>query len=314
MAEFRQNVYVENKQENKPAMLSIIIITMNRHEQLIEAIDSCLKCQLPEKTKIFVFDNGSTDDTGNYLKEYLTDHQRVPVVYHRSEINLGVGGGRSAAFEMVDSKYVYFLDDDALIEDSCKDCFFTNSIDYLERHQEVASLSTEINDKYLGKSRTTPKSKHYIEGRPCIMMYLGGSHFLRSSAFSNPLYLNIKYGLEELYPSIKTIDKGYYHVLDKDISIYHNPRVNKWEKDSNQLKDIQVSYCVNNYCSKKILYPKVFLPLLQLALFLRCKQYSISNKNAIKRRIQEFDFTNKHDVIHVGTVVKMLCEFGMKVF
>jgi Predicted glycosyltransferases len=299
---------------NKLAKLSIVIITMNRHEQLIEAIDSCLKCQLPEQTKILVFDNGSTDDTYSFLKEYLADHPNAPVMYHRSDINLGVGGGRSVAFELVDSKYVYFLDDDALIEEYCRDFFFTRSISFMENHKEVASLSTDINDKYLGKSRTTPKSKRHIDGKPCIMMYLGGSHFLRSSAFSTPLYLNIKYALEELYPSIQAIDKGYYHVLDKSISIYHNPMVNKWDRDSEQLRDIQVSYCVNNYCSKRILYPAIFIPVLKIAFYLRCQRYSIKNQQVVKQLMNEFDLRDIHNRIHVRTVMKLLRDFGMKIF
>ena len=43
--------------------LTIAVLTMNRCQQLIEALDSCLACRLPESTEFVVLDNGSEDDT-----------------------------------------------------------------------------------------------------------------------------------------------------------------------------------------------------------------------------------------------------------
>ena len=43
--------------------LTIAIITMNRAQQLKEAIESCFQSQLPQETEFVIIDNASTDDT-----------------------------------------------------------------------------------------------------------------------------------------------------------------------------------------------------------------------------------------------------------
>lgn len=50
--------------------LSICVITMNRREQLVEALASCLLCKIPKDTQFVVVDNGSTDNTENDVKKY----------------------------------------------------------------------------------------------------------------------------------------------------------------------------------------------------------------------------------------------------
>ena len=49
--------------------LSIAVVTMNRSIQLIEALDSCLTCNLPNDTEFVIIDNASTDDTEQKVKE-----------------------------------------------------------------------------------------------------------------------------------------------------------------------------------------------------------------------------------------------------
>ena len=53
--------------------LTIGIVTMNREEQLEEALYSCLRTNLPNKTEFVVIDNASTDNTEKVVKEILTN-------------------------------------------------------------------------------------------------------------------------------------------------------------------------------------------------------------------------------------------------
>ena len=48
--------------------LSIAVITWNRSKQLIEALESCLVCELPKETEFIIIDNASTDDTEQVVK------------------------------------------------------------------------------------------------------------------------------------------------------------------------------------------------------------------------------------------------------
>lgn len=296
-------------------MLTIVIITMNRKKKLIEALESCMLCTLPPRTKFLIFDNASTDCTFERVNEYIENHKNSSIEYYRSDTNLGVGGGRSKAFSMTSTKYVYFMDDDALIMKEYQGCFFVHSIDYLEKNPQVASLSTDIEDRYLGKTRTQGVYHNSISGCSCVPMFLGGSHFLRKSAFSEPLYLNIQYGLEELYPSILAMDNNYLHVLDKKISIYHNPEKNKWVDNSDAKRQIAKSYCINGYSTKALLYPKLFIPVLKLANLLRVKKHLNGSYKEIKHEITQFlNYHKGISRIKISTVFKMLRLFGPAIF
>lgn len=297
-------------------MLSIAVITMNRSEQLVEAIDSCLKCKLPKETEFVILDNASTDDTLERLQE-LKEKVSYKFEYYHSDENLGVGGGRSFVFEKANGKYVYFLDDDAIIAPENEDNFFIKPIEYLERNENVASLTTEIYDEIFAFERTMNASSITIDGLPKMFFYLGTSHFLKKQCFSVPLYYNIIYGSEEYAPSIKAIDKGYSHVLDKSISIVHKPKINKWVDGTKRMRNIQIRAAAVPYATKKILYPLIFHPILWLGYRKRCKKYLTEYKGAKKEATamaKGIIKDNKSKRIRIKTVIKMYKEFGLTVF
>lgn len=296
--------------------LTIAVITMNRSEQLVEAINSCLDCKLPEKTQFVILDNASTDDTQEKLSE-LKKNSPYDLEYFYSDKNLGVGGGRAFVFEKAKGKYVYFLDDDAIIAPECRDSFFVKPIEYLERNENVASLTTEIFDELFGDKRTENVSENKIDGQALVFTYCGGSHFLRKSCFSLPLYFNIIYGSEEYAPSIRAIDKGYSHVIDKSIRIVHKPKVNKWVDGTDRMRNIQIRAAAVPYATKKILYPWIFFPILWLGYSKRCKKYLTEYKGAkkeAKEMVKRIRKDNKSNKVRIKTVIKMYKEFGLTVF
>ena len=76
--------------------LSIIIVTMNRAEQLSEAVQSCLNCNLPKDTEFIIIDNASVDNTSEIVRR-IKEQTHYCIVYEKLEENLGVGGGRNRA-------------------------------------------------------------------------------------------------------------------------------------------------------------------------------------------------------------------------
>lgn len=297
--------------------LTIAVLTMNRSKQLKEAIESVIACILPKETEIVVLDNASTDDTESVINE-ITKDSSVPIRYYYSSVNTGVGGGRAKLFDYANGKYVYFLDDDAIISPDCKDEFFTTSIDYMDNNTNVASVTTQIYDELLGYSRTEDFSdKVQIDGKPVMFKYLGGSHFLRKEYFDSPLYFNIKYGSEEYAPSIIAMNKGFYHVFNKDISIIHKPARNKWVDGSSDMRDVQIRYVAIIYATKKLLYPMIFQPILYLGYKKRSKMYLSMYPGATKdarKMVREIIKENKCKKIRVMSVIKMFKTFGMTAF
>lgn len=251
-------------------VLSIVVITMNRADQLRSALLSCVKSQLPSEVEFVIVDNASTDNTKQMIEDFFKEYQ-YPFKYDYQAVNLGVGGGRNRGYELAEGKYVYFLDDDAVIASDSYDSFFIKSIALFEADSHVATITTRIYDELWGCDRDVRVSKQSSkDGVANIFMFLGGSHFLRKKYFLPPLYLEIKYGMEELLPSILVADKGLRNCYLSDIRILHQPRRNKWIPGSNDARDIAIRYNANMYCTKKMLYPNIMAPALFIVFMLRC--------------------------------------------
>jgi glycosyltransferase involved in cell wall biosynthesis len=89
-------------------LVSVIVPTFNRQYCIARAIDSA-RAQTHADVEVIVIDDGSTDGTGDYIRDrYATD---VRVRYIRQE-NHGVSAARNAGLRQVRGEYVAFLDSD----------------------------------------------------------------------------------------------------------------------------------------------------------------------------------------------------------
>lgn len=91
-------------------LLTIAICTYNRQDYIIDCLNS-LASQTGEQDrfKVIVIDNNSTDDTPRLLAEYdkLKDFKVI------RETKQGLSHARNAAIEACDTKFLFYLDDDA---------------------------------------------------------------------------------------------------------------------------------------------------------------------------------------------------------
>lgn len=307
---------VEDK--SKEYTLTIAIITMNRAQQLKEAINSCLKCTLPPQTEFVIVDNGSIDETESVVNDFKNHFHEISFVYEKQNHNIGAGPGRNRAFELSRSKYVYFLDDDAFISSNSQPYFFTTAIEIMETNLCYASLSTYIYDNICGDIRN-PKQliadRQRIED---IVEFRGGSHFLRKSVFELPLYLNIRYGYEELSPSFYAYEKGLKNVCCGQIEVVHNPMVDKWKITSDIKNKTLVRDIGNQYAIKKLHYPTLFFPFLRLSAEIRSWMYLRHIENGRKMAFDEAEKiiaeNPKVFKLSIRTIWKMFLKFGFTVF
>lgn len=294
--------------------LTIALITMNRAQQLKNAIESCVRSKLPKKTQFVIVDNGSTDNTEQTIAE-LKSNIQYDLVYRKESVNRGVGGGRNICFDISEGEYIYFFDDDAEIPLECAEDFFVKSIEYLDKNQNVSMLTTNIVDKIFGKRNITTAKNLSVDGLKCAHSFHGGTTFVRKSAFSSPMFLNIMYGNEEIAVSMGVLNNGCYVVYDPDIYINHLPQVDKWhDGDKDRLNMQGIS---NIYGIKKMLYPIVFLPILYMVYLLRIKRNGIKDKKLIsefKQKRDKFCKEQRLNKIKLKTVIKAYKQFGMTVF
>lgn len=293
--------------------LTIAILTMNRADQMKHAVESCLNASLPAKTQFVIVDNASSDQTYEIV-EILKNKCNYDLIYKRLPENRGVGGGRNVCFDLAEGEYFYILDDDAEIAEECRESFFLRAVDYLDRNQDVMTLTTHIVDKVYGIREPIIAKNMKVDELPCVYLFQGGSTFLRKKHFSSPLFLNIMYGHEEVPISMYVLDDGFYNVYMKEIYINHLPMVDKWKKDKD---NINVNGISNLYVLKAMLYPSIFRFILWISFCLRLKKYGISDKDILhgqKLIRQKFMRDNSLSKIRFTTVIKAFKEFGITVF
>lgn len=295
--------------------LSIAVITWNRAKQLVEALESCFACELPQNTEFIIIDNASTDDTAEVVNS-LSQQCAFPVYYEKMSENLGVGRGRNYAFSRSRGDYVYFMDDDAYIDKGNLD-FFLKAIQYLDENPSIITLTSQIYDLVWKSNRVNRVGPSIKFGLYRLYMFCGGSHFLRKSFWGNSTpYFPNKYGFEEILPSLRVADAGYINAFASDLLVIHNPLKNKWNFNDDKNAELVISELVYQKVIKSNLYPKMCYPLISLVYWCRAKKH-LSPERKIRADKQviamqgQFEYGER---IKVSTVIKLLCNFGLYIF
>lgn len=296
--------------------LSIAVITMNRSSQLMEALDSCLGCNLPKDTEFVIIDNASTDDTEQKVKEKLADCG-YSYYYEKLPENIGAGAGRSYAYEKTTGEYVYGLDDDAIISPDNIN-FFLDAIKIFESDESIVTLGTQIYDTAWEKNRQSSSGISLMDGVYLCKMFSAGSHFLKKDFFKEAPYFKNIYGYEELPPCLIAFDEGKKNAFCEYLVAIHKPKIDKWDYNSPKNFNLLINECATPYAIKKMMYPRLFRPVLYMAFKKRCKLHltHIPNaaqrvKSVVKSTIKDYKITRK---IGFKTVIKMYKNFGVSIF
>lgn len=133
--------------------LTVIVPTYNRRKYLSKAI-TLLKAQTLSNIKFIIIDDGSTDESFDYLEKEIKGDNRFQLI--RNKTNKGPSVARNIAIKQAQSAYIGFFDvDDEIPSDyfeklyqkasSCNaDIIFTN---YNDKEHYLDSIASEA-DKY----------------------------------------------------------------------------------------------------------------------------------------------------------------------
>lgn len=295
--------------------LSIAIITWNRSKQLIEALDSCNLCELPKETEFIIIDNASTDDTEEKVKHFFSD-KIYPVYYEKMTENLGAGNGRNYAFSKANGDYVYFLDDDAYIDIKTNN-FFIKGISILDNHKDIMTLTTQIYDLVWKSNRVSENGPIIYENLRKCFMVCGGSHFLRKSFFKNiePYFPN-KYGYEELKPSLLVSNSGFLNAFTPELTVIHNPSINKWNFDDEKNQEILIKCVVNQFVLKSKIYPLIYYPICYVVYLYRKHKY-LRKIHPVEIRKVITSLRNSCSInerLKIKTIYHLYRDFGISIF
>lgn len=295
--------------------LSIAVVTWNRQKQLIEALLSCVKSEIPIDTQFVIIDNASTDNTEETVKKFFQQY-KYEYIYEKMTENLGVGRGRNYAYSKTKGDYVYFMDDDAYIDTGCRN-FFIKAIEVFDRNPRIATLTTQIYDLLWKSNRITTFGPLLGDDTRHCNMICGGSHFLSRSFFKDtePYFPN-QYGYEEILPSIRVVDAGYYNAFIESLLVIHNPLVNKWDYSIKTNQNLLIKGIAIPCVMKSKYYPVITIPFVYLAYLIRSMKYLNKEqrrqaRSIIKQISTAYDFGER---ISMRAIFRMYKNFGFSIF
>lgn len=158
-------------------VVSIIMATYNRIDYLPRSIASFLN-QTFADAELLVVDDGSTDDTGPYMKIITEQHENVRYFRHS---NRNVSLTKNAGIKAAIGKYIGFLDSD----DEYKNDYIEKRVAFLEDHPDIDIIeggAIIIGDPYVKDKNDLTKKIHLSQchigatffGKANILAALGG--------------------------------------------------------------------------------------------------------------------------------------------
>lgn len=120
--------------EDLPIDISIITVNYNGWKDTREFLDSCIQHIHSVSYELIVVDNASQTDEALSLQQL---YPQIKII--RNDKNLGFAGANNKGMEIAQGKYLFFLNNDTLIE---KDTF-PNLIKRLESDPQIAGVSID---------------------------------------------------------------------------------------------------------------------------------------------------------------------------
>ena len=152
------DVYLINDSEIK---VSIIIPVFNVEKYLRECLDSVIN-QTLENIEIICINDESNDSSLEILKEYANNDSRFKIV---SQFNSGPGGARNTGLDIVQGKYIYFIDSDDIIK--------PNGLEEMYRECELKNLDMLKFNLMTFEDSTYKEKELYQRVKPAFLKELG---------------------------------------------------------------------------------------------------------------------------------------------
>jgi GT2 family glycosyltransferase len=95
-------------------LVSVILLSYNRPQMIVAAVESVIN-QNWDALEIIVIDNKSS--ASDSIEELISPYKRVKLIQNQD--NLGFTGGMNLGLELATGKYIYFTEDDIVLEQNC---------------------------------------------------------------------------------------------------------------------------------------------------------------------------------------------------
>ena len=117
---YRNNLYEEaeiiNHEYSSQIDVSVIVPVYNAEKYLRKCIESILEQKTTYRMEVLLINDGSTDNSGNILKDYINWEDCLVRVIDQN--NRGFSGARNRGLNEAVGKYVMFVDSDDILEET----------------------------------------------------------------------------------------------------------------------------------------------------------------------------------------------------
>jgi len=209
-------------------MISIIIITFNRCNEVIDVIRNLLNVEIPQgyKMELIIINNNSSE---SYLLlemflEELRKNKNLIVKYVKLKKNCGVAGGRNLGIFYASGELLFFLDDDAIIMDKK---ILYKIIKIFNDYKNVGICAFKSIDYYSGElilNEFPHHNKSLIKSNILFCShFIGVANVIKREVFNRVgLYpADFFYGMEEYDLSYRALDAGFKILYSSDLIVYH---------------------------------------------------------------------------------------------
>jgi GT2 family glycosyltransferase len=212
----------------KITRVSVLIGSRNRPDVLFRCLESVLNQDYPALEVIVLDDASDQVDLCQVLAEHFSD-PRLRCL--RSDIQLGVAGGRNRLMAEATGDILCVIDDDAYFEDSNAIFRFVKSFC---SDESIGIVACKVVDHRQGNNDLlVPFPKRWRRHRPDIIeraqyvsYYLGGCHAIRREVLNRcGMYAaELMFGEEELDLSYRAVAAGYRIYYEPAIVVHHHPQ------------------------------------------------------------------------------------------
>ena len=192
--------------------ISVIMLTYNREELLIRAIDSILN-QTFKDFEFIIVDNGSTDKSGAIADEYALKDSRIKII-HREQGN--IGSGRNAGLDAATGEYVAFIDDDDYAESDFLE-FLYNLAKKHNADIAVCGSTKEENGQQLPNGIYQYDEKYIMDAEQATENFLWRK--LYNAAMPTKLVRR------EMFDSIRFLNEGKYDDITTTYRYFANAKI-----------------------------------------------------------------------------------------
>lgn len=260
-------------------MVSILIITYGREEELIETLNN-INNYNEEIIELLILDNNDTNKLENYIREIFKENKKIILRYFNEGINYGVALGRNYLIKKAKGDILITLDDDIEIENINNLVFKVKK--YFRENTQIGCLAFNIKN-YYSRERLRHEIPHgnkklNFEENLFTYYYIGAGHAIKKEIYDKcGLYPDDlgKYGGEERDLSFRIIENNYKILYAANIIIFH-----KVSSNGRMIKKMEQYYRYRN----QLIVLFRYMPLLYriTSNFIWTSYYLIKNKGDIK--------------------------------